>query len=63
MNLDDLTDLYGETSDLVRRKALDRLDAHDIVMVGRYARWIFQGIADSIRDGLMAGAALRNFGF
>ena len=42
-----------------RRQALERLDAHDIVMVGRYGRWVFQGIADSIRDGLMVGAALR----
>jgi hypothetical protein len=28
-------------------------------MVGRYGRWIFQGIADSLRDGLFVGAALR----
>jgi hypothetical protein len=28
-------------------------------MVGRYARWVFQGIADSIRDGLLVGASFR----
>jgi hypothetical protein len=30
--------------------------------VGRYARWIFQGIADSIRDGTTAGEGLANRG-
>ncbi|HMB89290.1 MAG TPA: hypothetical protein VKP65_00495 [Rhodothermales bacterium] len=42
-----------------RKQALATLDAHDIVMVGRYARWIFQGIADSIRDGFIVGAAFK----
>jgi protoporphyrinogen oxidase len=42
-----------------RNKALALLDKHDVVMTGRYGRWIFQGIADSIRDGLFVGAALR----
>ncbi len=37
---------------------LAQLEAQDIFMVGRYGRWIFQGIADSIRDGLMVGSAL-----
>jgi hypothetical protein len=32
----------------------------DVYPVGRYARWIFQGIADSIRDGLFVGGALRD---
>ncbi|MEJ2006734.1 MAG: FAD-dependent oxidoreductase [Acidobacteriota bacterium] len=43
-----------------RQQALAALEAYDIYPVGRYARWVFQGIADSIRDGLMAGAAMRN---
>jgi protoporphyrinogen oxidase len=43
-----------------RREALKALDRHHICSVGRYGRWIFQGIADSIRDGLSAGARLRN---
>jgi protoporphyrinogen oxidase len=35
-----------------RTKALKTLQDHGIYQVGRYARWVFQGIADSIRDGL-----------
>ena len=34
------------------------LDEHGVMQVGRYARWVFQGIADSVRDGLMAGATV-----
>jgi len=37
--------------------ALRELEAHDIYQVGRYGRWVFQGIADSIRDGLFSGAS------
>jgi protoporphyrinogen oxidase len=40
-----------------RSKALKKLEERDIVMMGRYARWSFQGIADSIRDGLYVGSA------
>jgi protoporphyrinogen oxidase len=35
------------------------LAGHDIRMAGRYARWTFQGILDSLRDGFLAGQALR----
>ncbi len=42
-----------------RAAALRVLEKYDIQMVGRYARWNFQGIADSIRDGLYVGAANR----
>jgi protoporphyrinogen oxidase len=42
-----------------RAAALQALEEHDIQMVGRYARWMFQGIADSLRDGLYVGAANR----
>ena len=35
-----------------REKAIDALEQAGIEPVGRYARWNFQGIADSIRDGL-----------
>ncbi len=41
-----------------RPLALKALQEHGIFQVGRYARWNFQGIADSIRDGLFAGAAM-----
>jgi protoporphyrinogen oxidase len=43
-----------------RNKALQLLGEHDLMMVGRYGRWIFQGIADSLRDGLFVGAALKS---
>jgi protoporphyrinogen oxidase len=38
-----------------RQKALGLLESYGIHQVGRYARWFFQGIADSIKDGLLAG--------
>jgi protoporphyrinogen oxidase len=38
-------------------KAIRLLQSHGIYMVGRYARWTFQGIAESIRDGFYAGAS------
>lgn len=40
-------------------QALEKLEQHDIHQVGRYARWSFQGIADSIRDGFFAGKKFR----
>ncbi len=43
-----------------REKAIKCLEEYDILQVGRYARWLFQGIADSIRDGFMAGAAMKH---
>lgn len=42
-----------------KAQALALLERHDIYQVGRYGRWIFQGIADSIRDGLMVGGAFK----
>ena len=42
--------------------AIAKLESVDIYPVGRYARWIFQGIADSIRDGTTAGEGLANRG-
>jgi hypothetical protein len=42
-----------------RQEALALLHSHGVYPVGRYGRWVFQGIADSIRDGLLAGAAAR----
>ena len=43
-----------------RTDALRRLDEHDIIPVGRYGRWIFQGIADSLRDGFFVGNATKD---
>lgn len=42
-----------------REEAMDLLVRHRIFPVGRYARWHFQGILESVREGLAAGAALR----
>ena len=40
-------------------EALQLLEAHNIFQIGRYGRWLFQGIADSIRDGFMIGSAFK----
>ncbi len=42
-----------------KKEALQRLEEHGIYQIGRYGRWIFQGIADSVRDGFYAGASLK----
>lgn len=42
-----------------KETALKELEKHGIFQVGRYGRWSFQGIADSIRDGFYVGAALK----
>ena len=41
-----------------RVKALKALEEHGIYQVGRYARWVFQGIAESIKDGFIAGNSI-----
>lgn len=41
-----------------RQKALQILHKHNIYVVGRYGKWQFQGIADSIKDGLTIGKNL-----
>lgn len=41
-----------------KEEALALLREHDIWMAGRYGRWVFQGIADSLQEGLWAGAAM-----
>ena len=42
-----------------RERTLAALEQRGVFMTGRYARWRFEGIAESIRDGFAAGAALR----
>ena len=42
-----------------KQRALETLHEHGIYQVGRYGRWVFQGIADSIRDGLLVGSAFK----
>lgn len=41
------------------RQAMAALEAHGIYSIGRYGRWVFQGIADSLRDGFVAGGSFR----
>ncbi len=41
-----------------RDASLSTLQESNIFQVGRYGRWIFQGIADSIKDGFYVGAAV-----
>ncbi len=38
--------------------AISELEKHGVYQVGRYGRWVFQGIAESIEDGFSAGNAL-----
>ena len=42
-------------------QALQALETYGIYQVGRYGRWAFQGIADSIRDGFILGASLKQW--
>ncbi len=42
-----------------KQRTLKALEEHDIYQVGRYGRWKFQGVAESIRDGFTAGTCLR----
>jgi protoporphyrinogen oxidase len=42
-----------------KQYAQKTLEKHDIFVVGRYGRWAFQGLADSIRDGLMVGSSVQ----
>ena len=41
--------------------AVGTLAKYGIYQVGRYGLWKFQGIADSIRDGLYAGSSIKPF--
>jgi protoporphyrinogen oxidase len=45
-----------------KQQAIQRLEEHNIYPIGRYGRWIFQGIADSIRDGFFAGSSFKTMG-
>lgn len=45
-----------------KKQAMKELENHQIYQIGRYARWNFQGIADSIRDGFYAGNSFRQSG-
>ena len=40
-------------------RAVATLAQHDVHAIGRYGRWVFQGIAESLQEGFAAGAAAR----
>lgn len=42
-----------------RERAIDALEKAGVQPIGRYGRWRFQGIAESIGEGLAAGTAVR----
>lgn len=42
-----------------RQKALRALENYGIYQVGRYGRWVFQGISDSIKEGIVAGGIFK----
>jgi protoporphyrinogen oxidase len=44
-----------------KQQAIQMLEKYDIYPVGRYGRWIFQGIADSIKDGFFVGAGFKDY--
>jgi protoporphyrinogen oxidase len=41
------------------RRATNLLEQNGILSIGRYGRWSFQGIAESLHEGFAAGAMLR----
>jgi protoporphyrinogen oxidase len=45
-----------------KNQALAALAANSITQIGRYGRWMFQGIGASIREGLAAGASVTTRG-
>lgn len=44
-----------------KQQALNLLEENDIYPVGRYGRWVFQGISDSIKDGFIIGTSFKNY--
>ena len=40
-------------------QAVAALEEQGIYQIGRYGRWVFQGIADSIRDGFVSGGCFK----
>ena len=44
---------------LWKEKVLAELEKHGIIQIGRYGKWVFQGIADSISDGLKLGREIK----
>ncbi|MEQ9618056.1 MAG: FAD-dependent oxidoreductase [Deltaproteobacteria bacterium] len=41
-----------------KEQAIGELQNHGVYQIGRYGRWVFQGIAESLKDGFFIGGAL-----
>jgi len=41
-----------------KQVAIKELEKHGVFQIGRYGRWVFQGIAESIKDGFFIGGAI-----
>ena len=46
---------WAKPSSNWKAKALKLLEEQNVIQVGRYGRWNFQGIAESMREGFIAG--------
>jgi len=53
---------WSRPSSKWKQRAVAALNAMGVFTAGRYGNWRFQGIADSLREGLLAGAMLRSAG-
>lgn len=40
-------------------KSLNLLSGSHVISIGRYGRWVFQGIAESLKEGIFIGSALK----
>lgn len=43
-----------------RKRSLSVFERNQVLMAGRYAAWRFQGVMESLRDGLTAGTVVRS---
>jgi protoporphyrinogen oxidase len=56
----DVAYTWNQPGSTWKKQTVQKLEEHDIYQIGRYGRWIFQGIADSVRDGFYAGTSFRS---
>ncbi|MGH7885824.1 MAG: FAD-dependent oxidoreductase [Thermodesulfobacteriota bacterium] len=53
----DVAYTWAKPGSIWKDTALKELEKNDIFQIGRYGRWSFQGIAESIRDGFYSGSS------
>jgi len=51
--------LFAKPGSNWKDQALNLLEKENVIQVGRYGRWVFQGIAESINDGFNVGGAYK----